>query len=69
MDTPAPDYPPYSFHIQLLKNGIFVLENLTNLESLVGIKSFEVIALPLKINAEASLTRAVCMVHETMQMA
>ena len=63
MDLPAPDYPPYTFHKELLKNGIFVLENLTNLQSLVGADSFEVMAFPLKISAEASLVRAVCRVH------
>jgi len=60
MDMPAPDYPPFLFHRQLLSAGIFVLENLTNLSSLIGIDSFEVMALPLKINAEASFVRAVC---------
>ena len=60
MDMPAPDYSPFLFHKELLKVGIFVLENLTNLESLVGIGNFEVIALPLKISAEASFVRAVC---------
>lgn len=37
-----------------------MLENLTNLNSLLGIDSFEVMAFPLKICAEASLVRAVC---------
>lgn len=60
MDIPAPDYPPFVFHKELLRNGIFVLENLTNLGVLLNLRSFEVIALPLKISAEASLVRAVC---------
>lgn len=60
MDTPAPDYAPFVLHKRLLEKGIFLLENLTNLQSLVGIDDFEVIALPLKIQAEASLVRAVC---------
>ncbi|MCL2774767.1 MAG: cyclase family protein [Oscillospiraceae bacterium] len=64
MDMPAPDYPPFTFHKELLRKGIFVLENLTNLQSLIDIADFEVIALPLKINAEASLVRAVCRVNE-----
>ena len=62
MDMPAPDCEPYVFHKQLLAAGIFVLENLTNLQSLIGLTSFEVMALPLKISAEASLVRAVCVV-------
>lgn len=60
MDMPAPDYPPFSFHKALLSEDILILENLTNLHSLVDIDSFEVIAFPLKISAEASFVRAVC---------
>ena len=60
MDMPAPDYPPFSFHKDLLRNDIFVLENLANLQSLVGIDNFDVMAFPLKISAEASFVRAVC---------
>ena len=62
MDMPAPDYHPFKFHKDLLMKGIFILENLTNLKELVLLKEFEVIALPLKISAEASLVRAVCKV-------
>jgi len=62
MDMPAPDYPPFTFHKNLLRKKIFVLENLTNLQRLTGIRDFEVMALPLKINAEASLVRAVCVI-------
>lgn len=66
MDTPAPDFPPFSFHKMLLAGGTFVLENLTNLQSLLYVKSFEVIALPLKIQAEASPVRAVCRVCDSI---
>lgn len=58
MDMPSPDYPPFPVHKSLLGKGIFILENLTGLEKLLGIKDFEVIAAPLKLCAEASLTRA-----------
>lgn len=64
IDTPAPDYPPFSFHKTLLANGVLVMENLANLQCLLGVKSFEVIALPLKVDAEASPVRAVCRVLE-----
>lgn len=59
MDMPAPDHPPYTAHKLLLSAGIFLLENLTGLERLIGIRDFEVIALPLRIDAEASPVRAV----------
>ena len=62
MDMPAPDYPPFTFHKNLLRKRIFVLENLTNLQNLIGVRDFQVMALPLKINAEASLVRAVCVI-------
>ncbi len=60
MDMPSPDYPPFAVHKSLLSNDIFVLENVTSLDSLLGINSFEVFAFPLKISAEASFVRAVC---------
>ena len=62
MDTPSPDRTPFEAHKILLESGVFILENLTNLHELIGIKSFELIALPLKIKAEASPVRAVCRV-------
>jgi kynurenine formamidase len=58
MDMPSPDHPPFPIHKSLLGKGVFILENLTGLENLLNIKDFEVIAAPLKICAEASLTRA-----------
>lgn len=63
MDMPSPDYPPFTFHKALLPNDIFILENLTNLQELIGVSEFEVIALPLKLSAEASLVRAICRVY------
>lgn len=62
MDMPSPDYPPFAVHKALLTNTIFILENLTNLQELLDIDNFEVMALPLKITAEASFVRAVCRV-------
>lgn len=62
MDLPAPDAPPFVFHKDLLRRGIFVLENLSNLGALLDAPRFEVMAFPLKVAAEASLVRAVCWV-------
>ncbi len=59
MDMPKPDSYPFEIHKLLLGNGIFIMENLTNLEALVGVPEFEVIALPLRIAAEGSPVRAV----------
>lgn len=60
MDMPAPDFPPFPCHKALFSNGIYVIENLTNLQNLLEIDNFEVIAFPLKISAEASFARVVC---------
>jgi kynurenine formamidase len=63
-DTPSPDNPPFNVHKALLKNNIYLLENLTNLNNLLNVNNFEVIALPLKITAEASFVRAICRIGE-----
>ncbi|MDR1692860.1 MAG: cyclase family protein [Oscillospiraceae bacterium] len=60
MDMPSPDRPPYILHRALLSGGIFLLENLTNLCNVPLTAPFEVVALPLKLAAEASFVRAVC---------
>jgi kynurenine formamidase len=65
VDMPSPDDPPFPVHKRLLGSGIFLLENLTGLERLLQVQGdFEVFAAPLKINAEASLTRAFARVCE-----
>lgn len=56
LDTCSPDKEPYEIHKILLSKDVLIAENLTNLESLIG-KEFSVIALPLKIDAEAGLAR------------
>lgn len=58
VDMPSPDFPPFQIHKLLLNHGIFIIENLTNLEKLLNVECFEVFVQPLKIYAEASLTRA-----------
>ena len=58
IDTPSPDYFPFNCHKLLLKAGIPIVENLCNLDSLPQGKSFRFFAIPLKIEAEASLIRA-----------
>lgn len=63
-DSPSPDKDPFEFHSIYLCNERFLVENLTNLESIVGKKDITFIAFPLKIEAEASLIRAVAMVNE-----
>lgn len=59
MDLPAPDKYPFQVHKILLEKDILIIENLRNLVSLLNIHEFEIIALPLKIKAEASPVRVV----------
>lgn len=59
MDMPSPDRSPYEIHNMLFGSGIFVAENLTNLDKLLCVENFEVIALPLRIKADSSIARVV----------
>jgi len=58
LDMPSPDHFPYKVHKILFKNDIFILENMVNLDKLLGIDSFQVLVFPLKIKAEAAPVRA-----------
>jgi len=63
MDMLGPDYnSPWITHKILLKNEILILENLANLDQLVGIKKFEIIALPAKLKADAAPVRVIARV-------
>lgn len=59
MDMPSPDRKPYEIHKILLNEEILIIENLINLESLLGEKAFRVAALPLKIVADGSPARVI----------
>lgn len=58
-DTPSPDQDPYAIHRIFMNNRILIAENLTNLDQLLEIDSFEVIALPLLIQADAAMARVI----------
>lgn len=59
LDLPSPDKPPFPVHRRLLGAGVFLLENLVNLEQLQGVPCFEVLALPLALAAEGCPVRVV----------
>lgn len=59
MDSPSPDKIPFDIHKKLLSNGVYIMENMTNLDKLLGAGEFELVALPLKIRADGSPTRAI----------
>ena len=58
-DTPSPDRQPFRVHKLLLSKEILIIENLTNLEKLLDVPSFEVVALPFKLDADAAPVRVV----------
>jgi kynurenine formamidase len=57
IDMPSPDQAPYKVHQKLFENDIFILENLCNLEKLLGLSSFKLFVFPLKVRAEAAPCR------------
>lgn len=59
LDSPSPDRYPFDIHKILFESGILIIENLTNLDALLSAKSFEIMAFPLKIRADASPVRVV----------
>ncbi|MBI2355957.1 MAG: cyclase family protein [Candidatus Doudnabacteria bacterium] len=62
VDTSSPDAPPYNIHKILLVKEILIIENLTNLEKLLN-QQFEVIALPMKLDADSALVRVVAKIN------
>lgn len=59
LDFPSPDQAPFELHRLLLGNEILILENLCNLEKMLGMDYFEVTAFPLKLPTGGALTRCV----------
>lgn len=59
MDTPSPDGPPFAVHKVLLPENILLIENLTHLDKLLGVNRFRVLALPLKLKADAAPARVI----------
>lgn len=64
MDMPSPDKEPYSVHKLLFSNEILIAENLNNIDQLLDAGSFEIIALPLRIQADSSIARIVARVKD-----
>jgi len=62
IDFFSPDKYPFETHKIFFENNILIIENLTNLESLVGIKKFTVIALPLKTETDSALARVIAII-------
>lgn len=63
-DACGPDNDPYAVHRILLGKEILILENLTNLDQLLSLKKFEVIALPAKFDADGAPVRVIVRITE-----
>lgn len=63
MDTPSPDKYPFEIHKYLFENQVLIAENLTNLDQLLNVSSFEIIALPLHITTDSSIARIIARVE------
>jgi len=64
IDFFSPDTYPFDTHKIFFDNNIFIIENLTNLEQLVG-KDFTVVALPIKTATDSALARVVAIINNT----
>ena len=49
----------FPIHKILLSRGVLIIENLTNVDSLIGVHSFEVFAIPMKLHADAAPVRVI----------
>lgn len=62
VDFPSVDRPPFDAHVALLSNGVVIVENLTNLDS-IGDERFLLFAVPLRIaGRDGSPVRAIACV-------
>lgn len=64
MDTASPDKAPFNVHKILLGNDILIMENLCNLQALLGVKKFKVMAFPVKMHADGGPVRVVAKAEE-----
>lgn len=62
MDLPSPDKEPWQAHHKLLGNGIILLENLRGLHRLPLERAFDLLCIPLPVQAEASWVRPLALI-------
>ncbi|MGK7929534.1 MAG: cyclase family protein [Spirulina sp.] len=59
LDFPSPDRYPFLIHKILLGNDVLIIENLTNLEQLLSVNAFRVMAYPIKFQAGGAPVRVI----------
>lgn len=65
MDILGPDLDTtWPAHKILLSNDVLIIENLTNLDQLLDVKSYDVVALPVKFKTDAAFVRVVATVND-----
>lgn len=64
LDMPSPDHFPFDIHKMLFEHKILIAENLINVEQLLHMPTFEVIALPLLIRADSAMARIIARINE-----
>ncbi len=57
MDIPSPDRSPFAVHHRFFEQGIILVENAAGLGQLQGWESIMVLAVPMKIKADAAACR------------
>jgi kynurenine formamidase len=62
VDNLDPDMFPHTVHKILLDKGILIAENLSNLDKLLTLKEFTLVALPLKIRTDSAPARIVAII-------
>ena len=61
VDTPSVDNAPYPIHHLLFNHGVWIVENVRIDQQVLSLEKFTAIITPIKINAEAALTRVLVM--------
>lgn len=59
LDCPSPDRSPFPIHKILLSHEVLIIENLTNLDRIPTNVSFQIMALPMKIDTDSALVRVI----------
>lgn len=61
VDMPSVDNTPYAIHHLLLENNVWIIENTMIDEEVLNLRTCKAIITPIKIEAEAALTRVLVM--------
>jgi kynurenine formamidase len=63
-DTPSPDRFPFAIHKLLFSRNIIIIENLTRVQKLLGIRHIMIFALPLKCKTDGAPARVIAVIED-----